>query len=116
MLIMPRWIIALLLACTLLASCAPLRQLVSGGSGNSQSASSQDADMKAASAQAQKTLPAFIKALQAPKATQSGFSIKVRFPYGTGQDTEEIWVSQLSYANNQFQGTLDNSPVYANNL
>lgn len=106
-------LMAVVLTSSLLASCAPLRQLVSG---NSSRVSSPEPDMNAAMQQAQKTLPAFIAALQSPKSGQSGFAIKARFPYGTGNDAEYLWVSELSFAGSQFQGTLDSAPQYATDL
>ncbi len=102
---MRKLFVAVLLISTLLAACAPRSRV-----------SSPDADMNAAMQQAQKDLPSFIKALQSPSPTQSQFALKARFPYGTGNNAEYMWVNELKYANGKFQGVLDSTPQYATNL
>ncbi len=102
---MRKLLVAVLLIASLLAACAPLSRV-----------SSPDADMNAAMQQAQKSLPSFIKALQAPSATQSQFALKARFPYGiNGREAEYMWVNGLTYANGKFQGVLDSTPQHATN-
>jgi uncharacterized protein YegJ (DUF2314 family) len=94
-----------MLVSTLLAACAPRSRV-----------SSPEADMNAAMQQAQKELPSFIKALQAPSPTQGNFAIKARFPYGSAKDAEYLWVNELKYSNGKFEGVLDSTPQYATNL
>ncbi len=101
---MRKLLVVVLLIGSLLAACAPRSRV-----------SSPDADMNAAMQQAQKSLPSFIKALQAPSATQSEFALKARFPYGGGKDAEYMWVNGLTYANGKFQGVLDSTPQHATN-
>jgi uncharacterized protein YegJ (DUF2314 family) len=87
-----------------------------GEVGNIDSVSSSDAEMNAAIQQAQATLPLFIREFQNPKPSQIYFGIKVQIPYGDGNSTEHLWVSQLSYSNNRFTGILGNEPYYIKDL
>jgi uncharacterized protein YegJ (DUF2314 family) len=75
-----------------------------------------DADMNAAIAKAQETLPLFMEAFQSPAPTQTDFSLKVRFPYGSSGGAEYIWIDDLIYYNDQFKGTVGNDPVYVKDL
>ena len=75
-----------------------------------------DADMNAAIAKAQETLPLFMEAFQSPTPTQADFSIKVRFPYGGNGAAEHIWINDLTYNNDLFEGTIGNNPVYVKEL
>jgi len=77
--------------------------------------SSTDEEMNAAIKKAQETLPLFIEALQAPKVSQTHFCIKAKFHYGDG-NIEHIWVSDLSYSGDQFEGVISNEPVYIKDL
>lgn len=106
----------LILFSAILISCSPVRMLFSGESGNVESIPATDEEMNAAIQQAQDTLPLFIGAFQAPTPTQTRFSIKVRFPFGDDDEAEHMWVSDLSFSGNQFNGILGNEPIYVNNL
>jgi uncharacterized protein YegJ (DUF2314 family) len=68
-----------------------------------------DAAMKDAVQTARKTEHTFIAALQHPTATQRDFEIKKRFVQGS--EKEHIWLSDVTYSGNRFQGTVDNTPV-----
>jgi uncharacterized protein YegJ (DUF2314 family) len=75
-----------------------------------------DEAMNAAIATAQETLPLFIDAMQTSTDAEAHFAIKVEYPYGSGDDAEHIWVSDLTYDGNRFKGTIGNDPVYVSGL
>ena len=57
----------------------------------------------------------FVKAInkyESPKQSQTYFAIKAEFPYGEGSDSEHIWISDLVYENNQFEGIVINERNY----
>lgn len=72
------------------------------------SVTDEDAEMNAAIAEAQRTLPDFLKQLKSPKNKM--FSLKVRMPTADG-GAEHIWVSDVAYKSGKFSGLLDNEPV-----
>lgn len=109
-LLIPAFITTLLLSCSIFSS-APAAER-----GNVKNVVSDDAAMNAAIQRAQDTLPLFIKALQSPKPTQTYFSVKVRFPYDNAGSGEHMWLDDLSFAENQFEGVLANEPVYVHSL
>jgi uncharacterized protein YegJ (DUF2314 family) len=100
----------------LLAACGPIVAVPSGEGSNIEHVSASDPKMNAAIDQAQETLPLFIEALSSPGTTQSGFAIKVRFPYDDDYSAEHMWVTDLTYDGSMFHGTLDNEPLYVSGL
>lgn len=106
----------LVLISTVFLSCSIFSRLPPGESGNIESVSNDDIEMNTAIQKAQETLPSFIQAFQSPTRTQTDFLIKARFPYGNGNDAEHIWIGDLSYKNNQFEGFLVNEPIYLQNI
>lgn len=106
----------LVLMSTALLACNIFSQVPPGEVGNVENVSTDDSEMNAAIQQAQNTLPLFIEAFQSPKSTQSYFSIKARFPYGTGDDAEHMWIDDLSFNENQFEGIVSNEPVYVHDI
>ncbi len=70
--------------------------------------SSDDARMNAAIAKARATVGTFVTALQKPKASRSGFSIKIRIT--KGDDAEHFWLSDVRYDGSAFSGKIDNDP------
>jgi uncharacterized protein YegJ (DUF2314 family) len=53
-----------------------------------------DPEMAAAIAKARATLPAFWASYEAPKVSETGFSLKVRFPT-RGTNAEHIWMAEV---------------------
>ncbi len=68
--------------------------------------SPDDQEMNAAYAKAQETLPEFMAVLADPPPGTGSLAIK--FPLA---GWEHIWVSNVSYSNGVFTGTLDNVPL-----
>jgi len=87
-----------------------------GEAGNVVDVSRDDPEMNAAIQEAQNTLDVFIAALQAPKPSQTHFSIKAGFHYGDQGGAEHIWLSDISYDGNLFKGTIGNDVYYVPNL
>ncbi len=73
-----------------------------------------DLEVRAAEREALENLPTFIKALNSPGPGQTGFAIKVEFV--DGEEAEFMWLSELSYAADQFNGVLNNLPQRVSNL
>jgi uncharacterized protein YegJ (DUF2314 family) len=69
-----------------------------------------DPEMKAAEAEAQKTLNAFIAELAKPSKPNLFFGIKAPVRDDRGE-VEHIWVQELTYSNGSFSGKLGNEPV-----
>ncbi len=110
---MRKKLILLVLICFVTISCG----LFSSGKNDPViNVAEDDAEMNNAIAKAQEALPLFIKAFQSPSPTQTDFSIKVRFPYGTDGAAEHIWIGELTYNNDQFEGTIGNDPEYVTGL
>jgi uncharacterized protein YegJ (DUF2314 family) len=78
--------------------------------------SEDDVEMNNAIRQAQETLPLFIKALQSPTDTQTAFLVKARFPYDEPDNYEHMWINELAYTGDVFEGTLANEPVYVTEI
>ncbi|WP_020471816.1 YegJ family protein [Zavarzinella formosa] len=70
---------------------------------------SNDPKMNAAITKARASVNSFITALKSPKSGQSAFSIKMAFT--EGDDSEQIWLTPVSYDGKNFQGTVNNTPV-----
>lgn len=113
---MSRKLILIAVSCTVLLSCSLFSQIPPGEEGNIEQVLSEDAEMNAAIQQAQATLPLFIQALLSPEPTQIHFSIKAKFPYGDDDSAEHMWISELTFSDNVFEGTLANEPVYISSL
>lgn len=82
-----------------------------GEVGNIYTVSDSDAEMNSAIQSAQNTLSLFIQAFQNPLPSQVYFSIKVKIPIEENGGDEHIWVDDLSFANDQFEGTAGNDGV-----
>jgi uncharacterized protein YegJ (DUF2314 family) len=71
---------------------------------------SQDAEMAAAIAKARATLPVFWASYEAPKPSESGHSLKVRFP-NARNGGEHIWMMQVKrLPNGHYSGRFGNAP------
>jgi uncharacterized protein YegJ (DUF2314 family) len=73
-----------------------------------------DAEMNAAFAKAQSTLPTFIEALDGKIPAARGFTVKIPVT-GDGQ-TEYFWVNEISHKGNQFTGRINNRPELVGNV
>jgi uncharacterized protein YegJ (DUF2314 family) len=70
---------------------------------------SADAEMNAAIARARDTLPTFLASCDAPKPTETGHALKVRFEVGA--DGEHIWVTDVKkLSDGNYSGRLANEP------
>jgi len=69
-------------------------------------------EMEAAIARARMEVDSFIAELAKP--TGDNHSVKV--PITDGDDTEHFWLVNVSYANGQFAGTIDNEPGIVTNV
>jgi uncharacterized protein YegJ (DUF2314 family) len=58
--------------------------------------------------EARKTVGKFIKALQHPAPGQQDFEVKK--PFIQGNQVEHIWLSDVRFVGNRFQGQVDNRP------
>ena len=98
-----RTCLVLALAVTLNAGCSnrPVADRIA-------QVASDDAVMNAAIARARATAGTFVRALRAPKPSQSRFSIKVRI--ADGDEREHFWLSDVRYAGHVFSGKIDNDP------
>ena len=71
-----------------------------------------DPEMNAAIAQARSTLQAFWASYQAPKPSETGHSLKVRFPYGSNSG-EHIWMAEVKKVGDiSYSGQFANAPVH----
>jgi uncharacterized protein YegJ (DUF2314 family) len=113
---MRKFFVILVIASIVLSSCSAIGAFLAGESGNVESVKSNDAEMNAAIQQAKDSFPLFIEAFQSPKPTQSYFGVKVRFPFGNNENGEHIWVSQLTFNDNQFTGVVGNEPLYVKDI
>jgi len=66
------------------------------------------AAMHSAVVQARKTVGKFISALQNPAPGQQDFEVKK--PFVQGEQVEHIWLSDVRFVGNRFQGKVDNQP------
>jgi uncharacterized protein YegJ (DUF2314 family) len=76
------------------------------------------AAMDAAIARSRAEIGVFIKALKAPKPSQTYFSVKKPCPWQDGDTTshEHIWLSDVTYQDGKFSGKLANEPVDVKDL
>jgi uncharacterized protein YegJ (DUF2314 family) len=71
-----------------------------------------DAQMNAAIAKARATLPTFWASYEAPKPSETGHSLKVRFANSTNGG-EHIWMAEVKkLADGRYSGRFANEPVY----
>ena len=69
-----------------------------------------DPEMNAAIAQGRATLPKFWASYDAPKTSETGHSLKVRFPYGSNSG-EHIWIAEVKkIGDNSYSGRFANAP------
>ena len=68
-----------------------------------------DEEMNAAIRLAKANMKDFVKAFEAPKPNQSGFSVK--YPFKQGEITEHMWVVDLTKDGDSLIGTLNNDPL-----
>jgi len=108
-------LLSLLLGLTL-AACQTTELLPAGEAGNVEMVESDDPEMNAAIQQAQASLEVFIAALASPAPGQTYFSIKARFPYGSGDAAEHMWLDDVAFDGERFEATLANAPVYVADL
>lgn len=73
----------------------------------------EDAEMNAAIAKARAALPDFFKEFTAPKSGETGFSLKVRIPYGDGTSGEHFWLTDVERKGDRFIGTINGEPENA---
>lgn len=67
-----------------------------------------DPRMNAAIEKARASVKTFVAALKAPKAAQTGFSIKMAFTDGTA--VEHMWLAPVNFDGTKFVGTVNNEP------
>jgi uncharacterized protein YegJ (DUF2314 family) len=73
---------------------------------------SGSAAMSAAIAKARATLPAFWASYEAPKSSETGHSLKVRFANSTN-DGEHIWIAEVKkLGEGRYAGRFANDPRY----
>jgi uncharacterized protein YegJ (DUF2314 family) len=69
-----------------------------------------DPEMNAAIAQGRATLPKFWASYEAPQSSETGHSLKVRFPYGSNNG-EHIWMAEVKkIADGRYSGRFANAP------
>jgi uncharacterized protein YegJ (DUF2314 family) len=68
-----------------------------------------DPDMEKAVAEARRTFPQFLTALESPAPNQGAFAVKVAFV--EGQAIEHIWVGDVRYDGKLIRGVVGNEPV-----
>lgn len=69
-----------------------------------------DPEMAAAIGKARATLPTFWASYAAPKSTETGFSLKVRFPTG-GTKGEHVWMAEVTKLDGgRYSGRFANQP------
>jgi uncharacterized protein YegJ (DUF2314 family) len=69
---------------------------------------STHAQMHRAVLQARKTVGTFVAALQHPSPGQRDFEVKKAFRQGN--EVEHLWLSDVRFSGNRFQGRVDNTP------
>jgi uncharacterized protein YegJ (DUF2314 family) len=69
-----------------------------------------DPEMNAAIARGRATLPAYWASYEAPRPSETGHSLKVRFPYGNNSG-EHIWMAEVKKTgDNSYSGRFANAP------
>lgn len=72
-----------------------------------------DPEMAAAVKEAQNSVDEFIKALENPSATTTDFAVKKEFK--DGDTSEFMWLTDVTYQDGKFTGTLNNDPGLVKN-
>ena len=75
--------------------------------------SSEDPEMAAVVAKSRETVSEFIAALENPPANANSFAVKKEFV--DGDQSEFMWLTGVTFENDQFTGTLDNDPQMVRN-
>ena len=73
-----------------------------------------DPEMNSAMEQARASVTTFITSLQNPGQNQTHFSVKAKVV--DGDQTEHIWLYDVSYDGNQFLGKIGNNPLNVKNV
>lgn len=73
-----------------------------------------DAEMNIAIANARDSVEDFIQRLRNPMSKDEGFSVKVMIE--DGQEVEHFWLSNISYQDGCFEGSIDNHPQSVRNV
>jgi uncharacterized protein YegJ (DUF2314 family) len=76
--------------------------------------SGEDPEMNSAIEQARSSVTTFITSLQNPGQKQTYFSVKAKIV--DGQHSEHIWLYDVGYDGNQFQGKIGNQPLNVKNV
>ena len=76
--------------------------------------SGEDPEMNSAIAQARSTVDTFITSLQNPGQNQTYFSIKAKIV--DGEHSEHMWLYDVGFDGNQFQGKIGNNPLNVKNV
>jgi uncharacterized protein YegJ (DUF2314 family) len=71
--------------------------------------------MNAAIQQARSSIKDFLDALASPKRGQGGFAVKKAFLV-RGEQSEHIWLNEISFDGKQLHGKVNNEPVDVKNL
>lgn len=124
---MRKALFALSMVCILLTACSGMEQIQSNETNsepiipstekqgdNGFIIAGSDLEMQSAIHLAQATLESFIYAFQHPKLSQVYFSIYVQIPVYEQENVawEVFWVDELTYENNQFEGTVVGDGYY----
>jgi uncharacterized protein YegJ (DUF2314 family) len=70
--------------------------------------------MTKAIAEARATVDEFIGALEGQDPGDESFTVKV--PVRDGDEVEHFWLSNVSYADGEFTGAIDNDPQFVSNV
>lgn len=113
---MTKWRACALAAVFIAASCGakPSTVATQPADTNAVPVDSDEAEMKAATQQAQDSLEEFRMALQTPRPGQSSFLVKARFV--DGEHVEVMWLNQVTYTDGHYSGIVNNEPVHATNV
>jgi uncharacterized protein YegJ (DUF2314 family) len=76
--------------------------------------SGEDPEVNSAIAQARSTVDTFITSLQNPGQNQTYFSIKAKIV--DGEHSEHMWLYDVGFDGNQFQGKIGNNPLNVKNV
>ncbi len=110
---------AIVVAFLLVSSCGQddqgTREIVArDGQPDVHMVSIDDPEMNSAMEQARASVTTFITSLQNPGQNQTHFSVKAKVV--DGDQTEHIWLYDVSYDGNQFLGKIGNNPLNVKNV
>jgi len=74
----------------------------------------EDAEMNNAMAEAKSTVAGFVERMKNPQPKDYGFSVKKKIE--DGDKVEFFWLSDITYADGKFTGTLGNNPQIVSNV